>query len=434
MERAHIPGCAVAIVKEGTVTAQGFGYADLDRRTPTTTDSLFPLASLTKSFTALAVMQLVQARRLELDRSVVDYIPGFRVADETAGPRMTVRMLLCHLSGLGRTTHLDTNMGAIYASRADLVERLQTAVPQSAPGEAWSYSNEAYSTAGHLVDLFGGLPYEEYLTQRVLAPLGMKASTTDITAWKQSPHRARGYALNAEGRATPVPDLPISPASLPAGRLCSTAPDLARYLGAMMAYGSNPLLAQEQHKAMHTPSAVWGDTGWGYGLGWFIKSGPGGKVVHHGGNLPGVATHLFMLPAAKLGVVVLTNLTGTPAAHIAEELANLALGAPVLRASVRDPLPITTAYSPAPAWLSDGEGSFSAPLADMSIAVTDGQLRITQHLRLTGAVVQMETLPIGDDLLMLVRGGSEGQPMRLLRNAEGAVDRLLLAGTLYRRS
>lgn len=431
---ARIPGAAVAVIQNGRVSAGAFGLANVAEQVPITLESLFPLASVTKSFTATAVMQLVEEGRINLDQPVTDLLPWFQVADEGAAEKMTVRMLLDHTSGLGRTLHLDPTAGATYPTRRALAEGLVTAKLQTPPGEAWSYSNEGYSLAGHLVDVVGDLSFEEHLQERILNPLGMDASTPDITVWHRSPHRAFGYAINASGETVRVPDLPVAPASLPAGRLSSNVLDMARYLFAAMVHEQNPVLSPASLAQMQSASSVWGDTNWGYGLGWMVQHGPAGKIVRHGGNQMGTATYLLMLPEHQIGVVVLTNLSAAPAKQIAEELASATLGRPILRPTSDAVLPIRSAYQASAEAVADCAGTFTADMADATVSVGDnGALRIDQKLRATGQENKMDTLAIGPDLFIIIRKGSEGQPVRFLRNEAGTVDRMILAGTLYRR-
>lgn len=262
----------------------------------------------------------------------------------------------------------------------------------------------------------------------------MDASTTDVGHWLRSPHRARGYAPGAGGEPEPVPDLPVAPASLPAGRICSTAPDLARYLAALLAGDGCPVLPGGLLRQLHTPASTWGDTGWGYGLGWFIQQGPRDRVVRHGGNLPGVATYLFLVPAEGLGVVVLTNLTGAPAKHLAEGLAGATLGRPVLRPGPGHHLPIGTRYAADPSRVAGCAGTYTAALADVTVAADGEWLQLRQRLRQTGAVAELAARPVADDLFFVTRGGADGMPLQFLRGAGGTVDRMLLAGTLYRRA
>lgn len=428
---ARIPGAAIAIVKDGQIAVGCVGQADLGEGRPVTPQTLFPLASVTKSFTALALMQQVGKGALRLDEPVTTYFPWLRFADAGV-EQVTLRMLLSHLSGLGRTLHLDPQMGANFPSRRALAEALQTARLQTSPGAAWSYSNEAFSLAGHLVETAAGLPFEEYLSTAVLAPLGMTESSPDIRVWQESPHAAIGYLLDGQGHVAPTVRLPNSPASMPGGRLSSTAPDMGLYLKALLDPANNPVLAPALLEQMWTPSAQFADTGWGYGFGWFIQQGLAHKVVRHGGNLPGTATHLYLVPSERLGVAVLTNLSGAPAGHIAERVADLVLGRPILRPTVQDPLPITTRYQADPARLADGVGRFGSTLGEVVVTVADGRISYTQY-PIGGNPVVLDLLPVAPDLCMVRRGPSEGQPTRLLRNEGGQVDRLLLAGTLYRR-
>lgn len=430
---ARIPGAAVAVVHHGEIAVGCVGTADLAEGRPVTPETLFPLASVTKSFTALALMQQVAQGNLFLDAPVTAYFPWLRFATEGAVEHVTVRMLLSHLSGLGRTLHLDPQMGANFTSRRHLAESLVTAQLQSAPGAAWSYSNEAFSLAGHLVESVSGVPYEQYLTEAVLTPLGMTSSSPEIRVWQESPHAAIGYAIDNQGQVVPSARLPLAPASMPGGRISSTAPDMGRYLQALLDPAGNLPLEHSLLAHMHTPSAQFADTNWGYGLGWFIQHGPAHKVVRHGGNLPGTATHVYLVPSEQLGIAVLTNLSAAPAGHIAEQLADLILGCHVLRPTVQDRLPITTSYQADPARLAEGVGTYTSSLGEVTAQVVDDRMVYHQVPRV-GAPATLDLLPVADDLFMVQRGPSEGQPTRFLRNREGRVDRLLLAGTLYTRS
>lgn len=428
---ARIPGAAIAIVRDGQIAVGCVGQADLSEGRPVTPQTLFPLASVTKSFTALAFMQQVGKGALRLDEPVSTYLPWLRFADAGA-EQVTLRMLLSHLSGLGRTLHLDPQMGANFPSRRALAEALQTAHLQTSPGTAWSYSNEAFSLAGHLVETAAGMAFEEYLTTAVLAPLGMTESTPDIRVWQESPHAAIGYMLDGMGHLAPSVRLPNSPASMPGGRLSSTAPDLGRYLKALLDPATSSVLAPALLEQMWSPTAQFADTGWGYGFGWFIQQGIEHKVVRHGGNLPGTATHLYLVPSERLGVAVLTNLSGAPAGQIAEQVADLVLGRPILRPTIQDPLPITTRYQADPARLADGVGRFASTLGEVVVTVTDGQISYTQY-PIGGSAAALDLLPVAPDLCMIRTGPAEGQPTRFLRDESGQVDRLLLAGTLYSR-
>lgn len=433
MDKGAIPGVAVAVVYRGETRIGAFGVRDVASGAPVTADTLFPLASVSKSFTATAVMHLVEKEKLKLDEPVRRHLPNFCLANPGFADEVAVRMLLNHTSGLGRTLHLDPDAGRSFSSREQLVGALADYVPQTAPGVAWSYSNEAFSLAGRLVDVVAGTDYETYVRREVLHPLGMGRSTPYIEDWLNDDNRAVGYANDGTGVLEEVEPLPDAPASTPAGRISSTAADMARYVAAVIDYDGNPVLSSSSLHEMHKARPRWGDTSWGYGLGWSIDVGPGGKVVRHGGNQRGVATHVLTVPKEGLGIAVLTNLSRAPADHIAERLANATLGWPLLRKSLADPLPVTTEYLPNRGRLADVEGEYRAHLGTLRVEAADAELRVVQRLFEPEAEHRLQTVAVADDVFVVAHGGPEGQPITFLRNGGGRVERALLAGTPYDR-
>ena len=330
-ETRGIPGVAAAIVKNREIVAiNGFGYRNRGAALPMTAHTVSPLCSLTKSFTAVAVMQLVDSGKLSLDEPVASYITSFRVADIEASRKITPRILLCHKSGMGNTGHRDRiwyEEPNPYKDRADLVNQLAEAGLQTSPNAAFSYSNEGCVTLGVLVETVSGIPLEDYFQSHIFDAVGMERTYSRFSQWRSDTDRSHGYAKKEEDyeETQLLEDYSIS---LSTGGICSTGYDYANYLIASMDYANGPLLSSGSLEAMQTVSMPFGDTGWGFGLGWTIAWNAGRKIVSHGGGLPGISTYALMVPAEQLGVVVLTNLSGDDAREIAEQLASSTLDTP----------------------------------------------------------------------------------------------------------
>lgn len=435
-ETEGIPGVAAAIVKDGEIIAAGgFGYRNRDAELPMTAHTVSPLCSLTKSFTGVAVMQLVDVGKLSLDEPIVSYLPNFRVANIEASRKITPRSLLSHKSGMGDTGHRDRiwyEEPNPYKDRADLVNQLAEVQLQTPPNTAFSYSNEGYVTLGHLVETVSGIPLEDYFQSQVFDAIGMKRTYPRFSQWRSDTDRSHGYAKKegAYEETRLVEDYSIS---LSTGGICSTAYDYANYLIASMDYGNSSLLSSGSLDAMQTVSMPYGDTGWGYGLGWEIIGNAGRKVVSHSGGLPGIATRALIIPSEQLGVVILTNLSGWGARQIANQLANSILGTPLLRPTYEDPLPIKTRYRiPSADTLAQYVGTYTwvyRPNEEAQITIEmDGD-------KLTVQYADAEATPliaIGSDVFMDPHAGP--RPIHFVRDGAGNVNTLLSGrGGLFQR-
>ena len=434
-EKDGIPGVAAAIVKDGEiVAAAGFGYRNRDAQLPMTVHTVSPLCSLTKSFTGVAVMQLVESGKLWLDEPVTSYLPSFRVADTEASRKMTPRILLCHKSGMGRTGHQSRMFTEPqpYKDRGEFVSQLAEVQLQTPPNAAFSYCNEGYATLGHLVETVSGIPLEDYFQSRIFDTVDMKRTYPRFSQWQSDTDRSHGYEKKEEDyEETHLPeDYSIY---LSTGGICSTAYDFANYLIATMDYSNSPLLSSGSLDAMHTVSMPYGDTGWGYGFGWAIAWNAGRKIVSHGGGLSGIATYALMVPAEQFGVVVLANLSGDDARQIAEQLANSVLGTPLLRSIPEDPLPFKTRST------LQGADALAQYVGTYTRVYQDEEVQITIEIEAGKLAVRYaddEAIPyiaVGVDVFMSQRSGSWGTTVHFARDAEGNVTSLLQGGNLFQR-
>lgn len=313
MRRLKIPGAALAIVEgDKVVHRRGFGRARPGGETPTARTPFY-IGSLTKSFTALAVMQLVEAGKIALDAPVQVYLPWFGVADPQASAQITVRHLLNQtsgISGLAGEVQLADFDGSPEAAKRQ-AQALSTLVLDRSPGAAFEYSNANYNLLGLIVGAASGRTYEEYLQEHVLTPLEMEHTT-------RSPATAQENGLAVGHQywfAMPVaaPDLVFPHGALAGGGLISTAEDMAQYMIAFLhggRYGDAQILSASGIKELQrgATEATYGGMTFGqYAMGWYEDTIGQTRVLWHSGILPHFFAVMALLPAQKKGFVLLLN-------------------------------------------------------------------------------------------------------------------------------
>ena len=313
MRRLNIPGASLAIVEgDRIVYLRGFGRSRPGGEAPSP-QTPFVLGSTAKSITALAVMQLVEARKVELDAPIQHYLPWFRVADPRASAQMTVRHLLNQTSGLPMIAGM-VNL-ADLDDRPDAAERqarsLSTLKLSHPVGTAFEYSNLNYNLLGLVVEAASGETYADYVQRHVFAPLEMRHSHASQATAKQD-----GLTVGHRywfGHPIAIPDLPIARGSLPSGQLISSSEDMAHYLIAHLnggRYGERQVLSSSGIDELRRPVAeqwVMGALVTTYAMGWFVAKIGQTTVVSHGGNVPDFSSYMAILPEQKRGVVLLVN-------------------------------------------------------------------------------------------------------------------------------
>ncbi|MEL7719389.1 serine hydrolase domain-containing protein [Citromicrobium bathyomarinum] len=297
MERTPLPGVAWGVVDGDAITAGARGTLESGGSAAVTEDTPFLLGSISKSFTALAVMQLVEAGKVDLDAPIARYLPEF--VGKPAGA-ITVRQLLGHTSGYstlqGNSTPDDSGTGA--ATIAHRAAWYADQSPAYAPGARWAYSNANYLILGRLIEVVGGIPYPDYITTKIFEPLGMEHSFVSGSGERRA--MARGHTPWF-GSMRPVAAQGATLASAPQGGIVSTAGDTARYLRMMM-NGRDDILSAAGKARMLQPAS---EATPGYGLGWMLDGAEGS--AYHTGTSPGFDTIAAMIPAKRRAVVVLTN-------------------------------------------------------------------------------------------------------------------------------
>jgi CubicO group peptidase (beta-lactamase class C family) len=309
----NIPGAALAIVEgDEIVHRQGFGAARPGGEAPTA-QTPFLIGSLTKSVTALAIMQLVEAGKVELDAPVQRYLPWFRIADPEASAQISVRHLLNQNSGFSQITGM--RMLADLDAAAGAGERQARALANyELPypvGSAFDYSNVNYNLLGLIVEAASGERYGDYVEAHIFAPLEMSHSGASKAAARQD-----GLAVGHQqwfGTPVAVPDLPPAEGSVPAAGLISSAEDMGHYLIAHLNGGNyaGRQVLSPQGMAQLFKSAVAvnapGLVGTAYGMGWFITESGRGHSIWHNGSEPDYVAYMELLPQQNRGLVLLAN-------------------------------------------------------------------------------------------------------------------------------
>jgi CubicO group peptidase (beta-lactamase class C family) len=320
-ERFGVPGCAVVVVKDGEVLlAAGFGQRDVDADLPVDADTLFPIGSSTKTFTAAVLATLVDEGTLDFDVPVTSYLPGFALQDPIATQLLSVRDCLSHRSGLPRHDMI-WYAGDGTLDRDEVIGRIRHLTPTQPFRQAWQYNNLLYLTAGHLAGKLTGGSYEDAVRERVLAPLGMVRTNFSVVQTQADSNHAKPYVRPfGESIAKQVPFASLDLAG-PAGNINSSVNELVPWLRTLLAQGVDgrePLLSTSVLKELRTPA--WPvvplfDGGAarnvGYGLGLVIEEYRGKRVTHHGGNIDGFSSQVLTVPDEGIGIAVLTNLNGT---------------------------------------------------------------------------------------------------------------------------
>jgi CubicO group peptidase (beta-lactamase class C family) len=328
MKEFEIPGLSLAVVKDGKVVySKGYGVRKLGDPAPVSENTLFGIASNTKAFTAAALAILVDEGKLSWDDPVIKHMPTFRLADPYVTNELMVRDLLSHRAGLGLGQGDLLYFPPTDYTPAQVVEQGKYFKPVSSLRSKYAYNNFMFEVAAQLVAQVSGMPYDQFVAQRIFKPLGMSSSMVTAAAYKPggdwaTPH-SRGWRL--EGKLEPIP-VTIDNAWEGAAGIKSSAADLAKWMIAQLNSGKlsdgRALFseaAQRQMWSMQIPITISVSPTTpkgliparpqfaGYGLGWSMRDYRGHKIVSHGGALTGMVSTVQLVPDQHLGIVVLTN-------------------------------------------------------------------------------------------------------------------------------
>jgi CubicO group peptidase (beta-lactamase class C family) len=317
MASTHVPGVSIAVVESGQLEwASGFGFADLENNVPASEYTLYRLASISKSLTATAAMQLWERGRLDLDAPVQKYCPAF----PQKSAAITTRQVMGHLGGIrhyktgpddleiGNTNHFDDPIqGGLDFFKNDALV--------APPGSHFHYSTQGYTLVGCVMEGASGAKYPDFMRQNIFVPAGMEHTQVD-NRFTIIPYRTRFYEKSKSGDVQNA-DFLDSSYKIPGGGWLSSAEDMAKFEVAIL---SDKLIKRATRDLMWTPLKPSDGSKDGYGLGWGAGDENGIAVVSHTGGQQGTSTAFLIAPTQQDGVVVLTNMEDVPARDLAVEI------------------------------------------------------------------------------------------------------------------
>lgn len=374
----------VLVARNGTpVLNQSFGYADAEWQVPITSDTRFRIGSITKQFTAAAIVMLQERGKLSLQDSILKYLPALPIS----WSHITIQHLLTHTSGLASITSLPdyASLRTVHSTPEQLIALFKDKPLEYEPGTKYSYGNSDYIVLGLLIEKISGQSYAAFLEKNIFSPLHMTETGVDDEL-AIIPRRAQGYVLKTNGirHADSISmTVPFS-----AGNLYSTTGDLLKWEAALFA---GRVVSPESLKLMLTPFRN------GYGLGLSIGKFDEHLVISHTGDIDGFGAMLAYYPDDKLTVIVLSNLFGGAYGLIAKDLAKAAFGLQFVLPSERKAVSVPTKI------LAEYVGTYQlTPNIRNVIAMSNG--RLTSKI---GNQAELEMVPESETMFFFRSGESE---------------------------
>ncbi len=407
----RLPSLAAAVVREGELVWEtAVGAADAEQGREATPDTQYRIGSITKTFTAAAIMQLRDAGKLDLEDTLDRHVEG-------AAHRPTLRRLLSHTSGLQRETQDEAWLSLRFASTHELVETLAEAEQVLPPGARFHYSNLAFALLGIVVEGASGLSYTDYVRQRLLEPLGLDRLTFGPEAPAAAGYLVEEYAERVVAEADVETGAWVS-----AGQMWGTVRDLCRW-AAFLADPDETVLSRRTVEEMRTVQTIDDHVRWtgGYGLGLGLRRDGERILAGHGGSMPGFIAAVFVSPRDRVGAAVLTNSSTASVEELTLKLVGETVG--------ERPVP------PEPWRVEEAPPAEVEPL--LGIWWMEGSQIVVRWLggklegRFSGipdwrpsSVFEREAL----DRWRTVSGPEQGEALRIERDAAGEVVRMIWAG------
>lgn len=318
MSTDNVPGVALALIKDGRIVLEkGYGFRDLERHAPVTTATLFNIGSISKSFTALGIAQLVDQRKVDLDAPVIRYIPDLRLSDPQAAQMVTLRQLLSHTSGLPADEQWPPQ---VPPTRKGIVGEFANMPITAQPGTRFQYCSRCVVLAAYILERVTGQSWEAYTRAHIFEPLGMAAAAFGPHGLEQAPNRAQPYRHDAVLGEVMVPwgRLHYLEPLAPGGGIDANVDEMAHYALLQVGNGTisgHRLVSAQTMAELHRPEIAVGED-WTptartenlhYALGWFTADVHGTQLIFHFGGNPGFRAAIAVVPSSKTGAVILTN-------------------------------------------------------------------------------------------------------------------------------
>jgi CubicO group peptidase (beta-lactamase class C family) len=424
MSEYSVPGVAFGMVKAGRTTFRGFGVTNVDDPLPITPDTIFPVASISKTVTATAIMRLVEQGKVDLEAPVQKYLPGFRVQDERVSREVAIWHLLTHTPGWEGQLNSPDRGAESLAVFADGMKDL----PQlAAPGEVWSYNNAGFTLAGRVIEQVTGQSIHDALRTLVFEPIGLTRTFTrleSIATYRFS------VAHSGQGPSVSVVRPMARTSGITAGGVSMSLNDLLAYarfhLGDGTA-GGKPVLTRKSLELMRTSRVKKAATDDEMGLGWHLRRVGGVMTAAHGGTL-GHCLLVELVPARNLAFAILTNHTGgwrliqdveRATLQVAEGLAldpAQAIGHRGVNETMPDARLLAKQPDPAPY-----VGTYRRPPVGQYVVRADGG-----KLMLDNASIAF----YAPDRAVVTSGNSRGNPVEFIRRADGTVGWVRVVGRI----
>lgn len=364
VHKSQQPGLAAGIVHKGEVIwSKGYGFADMEQKTPVSADTRFRIASITKTFTGTAILQLRDAGKLALDDPLSKYLPWFDLQYPGAPP-ITIRHVMTHTSGLPRDSTVPHWTEGTFHTWEELVESTKERKPVMPPVKEFKYSNLAFSLLGGVVEAASGQPWAEYVQTEILDPLEM--ADTLVTPAGDEANLAVGYLRADEEYARNPAHIAATNGFSPSASMASSVNDLVKYARFHLSKEDTAILSGHTLRDMHRIHWLDPTWLWGYGLGVFVHKLDDWTTSGHSGGYNGYLTMFRLCREHDFAVIVLTNALGSDPYQYVERAYKLVLPK-VIEASKEK--------AEAEADWQQYLGSYTADWGDTEIIISDGQLQ-----------------------------------------------------------
>jgi CubicO group peptidase (beta-lactamase class C family) len=417
IKSGKVAGASVVVARQGqTILSRSFGQADLELDVPMPPDASFEIGSVTKQFTAAAVLLLAERGKLAIDDELTKYLPDFPTHDR----HITIRHLLTHTSGIKGYTELPefADLMPLRKSPQTLVKLFADKPLDFGPGENLVYNNSAYFLLGLIIEKVAGQSYADFVKANLFDKVGMPGSYY-CSERAIHRHHAHGYDTFANTLVLKGAISHVWPFS--AGSLCSTAADLSAWSSAL--HGGR-VLSADSYRAMTTPAALADGTKTRYGFGLLLADIRGRRAISHGGGINGFLSEVEYYPDSGLSIVVLLNTAGPVGpSELARDIADVVLG--------KVPAPSATYSGDLDAFAGTFEGVGRGRPTVVTITTEDGKLM----MKGTGPEPRVlafrsgDTFAAGETLVMFERDGARVVRMRLDTGAGHVVLKKKAGGT-----
>lgn len=373
MDYLDIPGISVGIIyDQDLIYKKGFGYSNLESKIPATPQTLYRIASNSKTFTSIAIMQLRDEGKLRLDDPIEKFLPGFNIQNPFPDAlQITIFNLITHTSGLPREAGFPYWTDRKFPTMKEIMNKLPEQEMIYPPGTKYKYSNLGMALLGKIVSVASGMPYEQYITKNILQPLGMDHTSVFITG-RDKQNLAIPYSHRFPGGTHRIMPFTDAKGLAPAANITSNIDDLSKYISQQFRKGrrgNGQIL--DSHTLEEMQRIHWLNPNWssGYGLGFRVWKMDEYTVVGHGGWVAGNRSQISFIPKEKTGVVVLTNADDVSPGFFAEKI--LKLLTPVIKKAVSPAVPVAKAN---PDWKNYVGNYVDASWYDTEVMIYNDQL------------------------------------------------------------